>query len=143
MKYNSFIEQLKSSDSTPLKFRHQNQILIAEGYHITEVKDQRIHSMDCGGFEHRENQVVVQIYNPDIKEEGFMSTKKALGILTKVTKSLSIPEDAIVLFEYGANDGVKIQYHPTMIQLKDKGLVIDLNFEPVACKPAKAGLSCC
>lgn len=117
---------------------------LPEGYHITEVKNVSIDSIDCGGNPHQEKQVVIQFWENPLKvEKGFMSAEKAKSILQKVDQLRPTFQNAPVFIEFGDADHPTTQYRLTGLDQRNGQAWLTTNVPATACKPAGAlGLSC-
>ena len=49
MKTSEFLKILEKNPNKPLQFEYLNNQIVGEAYHITEVKNVHIDSVDCGG----------------------------------------------------------------------------------------------
>ena len=77
----AFLDTLAPHQALPLIFTLSGEVLVHEGYHVTEVKAVSIQAMDCGGRPDAWNETVVQLWNPgDEGDRGFMTVGKFLEI---------------------------------------------------------------
>ena len=91
MKTQEFLNILKEHQGKSLLFEYAPNLLVGANYHITEVKHVTIDSVDCGAGVDAWKETIIQLWE-DPNELGktvFMSTYKALGILSKVAKMKS------------------------------------------------------
>ncbi len=131
MKTSEFLLILENNKNKELLFEYAPSQFVASGYHITEVKNVTIESVDCGAGTDFWRETVVQLWespshnNQDNVPESSMSTLKALGILKKVGKINPYTLDAEIKFEYG-ND----TFHTAQLFIEN----VDLNFGKVSIK---------
>jgi len=90
--------------------------LVSANYHITEVKNTSIESVDCGAGTDAWNETIIQLWESpeELGKTEFMSAFKALGILNKVDKMRAMDRHAEVKFEY-SND----QFHTAQLFVDD------------------------
>ena len=69
MKTQEFLNVLKENKSKALLFEYQENKFVDTNYHITEVKNTAIHSVDCGGRADQWNETVIQLWESP-KEKG-------------------------------------------------------------------------
>jgi len=147
----SFLDALVPHAMLPLVFMLNNQVLVHEGYHVTEVKAVSIQAMDCGGRPDAWNETVVQLWNPgDETERGFMTVQKFLDIYHQVAGRVPVQGDAALRFEYGDTQHPTIQYTVSDLVLENGRVEVKLSYPAVACKPRAeeelqglAVVSCC
>ena len=141
MKTSDFISLLKDHRYKELVFEYQNGQFIGANYHITEVKNITIDSVDCGAGTDFWKETVVQLWESP-KESGksnYMTARKALGILNKVGRIKPLDENAVLKFEYGNNSFHTAQLYVTSVASDQERLLVKLSVQPVACK---AGETC-
>jgi hypothetical protein len=136
MKTSEFLSLLKQHQNKSLLFEYAPNKLVGANYHITEVKNITIDSVDCGAGTDFWKETIVQLWeSPKEKDKTeFMSTYKALGILNKVDKIKPMVKDTEIKFEY-SND----QFHTAQLfvedyDLSDSELTIKLSVEKTDCK---------
>lgn len=106
MKTNEFLLLLKIHSNKNLLFEYTEGQFVAPDYHITEVKNITIDSVDCGAGTDFWKETVIQLWESPNENESpeYMSTKKALGILKKVDRLKSMDRASEIKFEYGNAD---------------------------------------
>ena len=89
-----------------LLFEYRKDQLVGANYHITEVKNVTVDSVDCGSATDYWKETVIQLWeSPDeLDKTEFMTVHKALSILDKVNRIKPMDLSAEVKFEY-SNDG--------------------------------------
>ena len=102
MKTSIFLELLNNHKDKSLLFEYQPGAFVGANYHITEVKNTTIDSVDCGAGVDFWKETIIQFWeSPEEKDKtSFMSAFKALGILNKVNSIKPMVKDAEVKFEY-------------------------------------------
>lgn len=141
--WQSFKEQLKLHADFALQFRYTADQWIDASYHITEIKQASITSVDCGGVINAWTEVVVQLWEPENEQTADpMKASKALSIIDLVETKLAINPNGIVKIEFGNTAFDTRHMLPSAITIDDKNLVIDLQPDTVQCKAIERGGSC-
>ncbi|KAA3616834.1 MAG: hypothetical protein D8M58_17685 [Calditrichaeota bacterium] len=105
MKTQELLDILETNQEKTLRFEYKPGKFVESNFHITEVKNLKINSVDCGGVENNWNETILQLWNPQKESERYpMSGKKALNILTTVNRINQMDKDSTVFFEYGNNN---------------------------------------
>ena len=103
MKTSEFLNLLQEHTDKALLFEYSPNMLVGANYHITEVKNITIDSVDCGAGTDFWKETVIQLWESpsEIGKTEFMSVYKGLSILNKVGKIKPFDMDAELKFEYG------------------------------------------
>ena len=118
---------------------------IPDTYHITEVKNVTIDSVDCGGNSDSYKQTIVQLWVPKgEKPRKSWTAQKALSIFNKVDQMTPINRETEVFFEFG---NVEIRTSNFSVENIDRSggkMNVQLYVQPTVCKPSlqNAG-GCC
>lgn len=136
MNTQEFLELLEAHPSKELVFEYDTDTYVPKAYHITEVKNVSIESVDCGGRPDSYKQTVVQLWINDgeVKEKN-MSAKKALSIFKIVDKITPMDRSTEIFFEWGHGDLRTSNYAVENVLDKDGKLVLQLFAPPTVCKP--------
>lgn len=131
---------LRAGPQLPLEFHLHGEVLVGPGYHVTEVKAVTIEAMDCGGQADAWRETVIQLKDGSAREagEGFMTTRKFLGIYDRVAKSVPVRGEAEVRFEYGNSTLPAMQYHVTHVEPQGGRVIVHLRTPGVQCKASDA-----
>ncbi len=116
------------------------------GYHITEVKNVHVNSIDCGGMADQWNETQIQLWVPTQESDRQIDTDKALGILEKVNAIQPTNPEADCFFEAENESGAAAMYTPSGIETKLGELIIRLKNRKTQCKAidrAETGQNCC
>ncbi|TGL08560.1 hypothetical protein EHQ43_05855 [Leptospira bouyouniensis] len=137
-----FKKYLELYPELQLKFIYQNNQQIYPNYHITEFKLATIESVDCGGNLDTWKEIILQVLEPNENiETESMSLKKISNIYAKVSKAISIPENAILRIEFGNSSSAMRQYFVSDIKIEETNLVVYLIDGATECKASsKCGL---
>ncbi|GMN10404.1 DUF6428 family protein [Croceitalea sp. MTPC9] len=102
MQTNEFLKLLSNHKDKELLFEYEPGAFVGANYHITEVKNTIIDSVDCGAGVDFWKETIIQLWESptEKKKTSFMSAYKALGILNKVNSIKPMIKDAEVKFEY-------------------------------------------
>jgi uncharacterized protein YbjQ (UPF0145 family) len=143
LKWASFKEQLQANPGLILQFQYAEDKWVEASYHITEIKQAPITSVDCGGVMNKWTEVVVQLWEPQHQQQDrAMKVDKALSIIDLVEKALPLNGDAIVKIEFGNTQFDTRQMLPKNIMAIGDNLIVDLRPDAVQCKAIERGDSC-
>lgn len=141
--WKSFKEALLANADLDLQFQYADDQWVDASYHITEIKQAPITSVDCGGVMNKWTEVIVQLYEPSVKQQlRSMKVRKALSIIEVVEKTLPLQADAIVKIEFGNTTFETRQMLPNNIDTEGENLIVDLRADTVQCKAIDRGESC-
>lgn len=140
MKTSEFLDHLKSNQGKSLVFEYAPGQRVGTNYHITEVKNTTIESVDCGGGTDSWKETVVQLWeSPSEKgKKGYLSAYKALGILKKVNRLKPMDADAVIKFEYGNATFHAAQLLVVGVSEAEGELIIHLHAGETDCKAKDA-----
>ncbi|RZL07886.1 MAG: hypothetical protein EOO89_22440 [Pedobacter sp.] len=143
MRWQEFKDLLQQNQMLELQFQIAENKWIDASYHITEIKQAPITSVDCGGKMNSWTEIIVQLYEPQVRDsERAMKVEKALSIIHLVETSLTLDPDGMVKIEFGNNDFDTRQMLPNNITSDGENLVVDLRADAVQCKAIGRGDSC-
>ncbi len=136
MKTKEFLKVLRDNSDKSLLFEYKEGHYVGANYHITEVKNTTIKSVDCGGRADAWNETIIQLWESpsEIGKTEYMTSGKAISILEKVASIHSIDEDAAVLFEYGNSSFHKANLEIHNIALTPDRVIIQLFVSQTDCK---------
>ena len=150
MKTKTFLELLTTNPDKPLLFEYQTNKSVPEGYHITEIKNISIDSVDCGGKPHFEKRTEVQLWRDEgSTETGYMTAGKAKSIFDIVEKMKPMDPEAEIFFEYGNKSLPTSSYQIALTHTEEGQIKVYLDVPSVACKPkllvanSAVGGDCC
>lgn len=136
MNTSEFLSLLQEHKDKSLVFEYQPGKVVPANYHITEVKNISIESVDCGAQTDSWKETIVQLWESpsEIGKTEFMSAYKALGILNKVDKMRMMDRDAELKIEY-SND----QFNTAQLFIDDHSwnqekLILKLSIKKTDCK---------
>jgi hypothetical protein len=143
MNWASFKEQLLSHPNLDLQFQYAENKWVDAAYHITEIKQAPIVSVDCGGKMNSWTEIIVQLWEPtNQQQERAMKVGKALSIIELVEKTLPLNPLATVKIEFGNSEFDTRQMFPNSIITDGDNLLVDLRPDSVQCKAIERGGSC-
>lgn len=143
LNWQHFKEALQEQPELDLQFKYAENKWVDASYHITEIKQAPIVSVDCGGVMNKWTEIVVQLWEPDTKgQERPMKVKKALSIIDIVEKQLQLEPSATVKIEFGNSQFDTRQMYPGSIQQGGDNLIVDLQPDHTQCKAIGRGGSC-
>lgn len=141
--WQAFKETLLQNPGLNLQFQYAENKWVNASYHITEIKQAPIVSVDCGGVLNSWTEIIVQLWEPtDQSQLQAMKVRKALSIIEIVEKKLPLNPAAVVKIEFGNSEFDTRQLIPASISAKGENLVVDLRPDAVQCKAINRGGSC-
>jgi hypothetical protein len=141
--WQQFKKSLLAQPDSYLQFQYAENELVDAAYHLTEIKQAPITSVDCGGKLNTWTEVILQLWEPS--EKGVskpMKASKALSIIDMVEKVMPLNPSAIVKIEYGNADFQARQLLPSQLINNGEDLVVDLCADVTQCKAIGRGESC-
>jgi hypothetical protein len=143
LKWGAFKAQLQAEPGLTLQFQYAENQWVDAAYHITEIKQAPITSVDCGGVMNKWTEVIVQLWEPQGQDQDrAMQVSKALSIVNLVEKALPLDHDAIVKIEFGNTQFDTRQMLPKSLLVSGDNLIVDLRPDAVQCKAIERGGSC-
>jgi len=102
MQTKEFLSILEEHKNKSLVFEYSPGKLVPANYHITEVKNTSIESVDCGAGTDAWKETIVQLWESpeEIGKTVYMTAFKGLGILNKVDSMRKMERDAELKIEY-------------------------------------------
>lgn len=143
LNWQHFKEALLKNPGLDLQFQYAENNWVDASYHITEIKQAPITSVDCGGVLNEWTEIIVQLWEPAEKQqERAMKVSKALTIIDIVEKKLPLASSATVKIEFGNSQFDTRQMYPGKIQVDGENLIVDLQPDLTQCKAIGRGGSC-
>ncbi|NNJ88521.1 MAG: hypothetical protein HKP53_03900 [Eudoraea sp.] len=136
MKTKEFLTLLNEQSAKALIFEFLPGQRVGANYHITEVKNTTVDSVDCGGSTDTWNETVVQLWeSPSEKNKTeYLTTSKALSIMDRVNAMRPMDQEAIIRFEFGNETFHTAQLFVDETQTNEKVLLVRLSIQSTACK---------
>jgi hypothetical protein len=133
--WNTFKSVLQQNPGLTLQFQYAEGKFVDASYHITEIKQAPIVSVDCGGVMNSWTGIIVQLWEPAVKDsERAMQVSKALSIVSLVEKSLPLNPIGIVKIEFGNSEFDTRQMYPESISIDGDNLIVNLIPDFTRCK---------
>ncbi|WAC11873.1 DUF6428 family protein [Dyadobacter pollutisoli] len=143
MTWGEFKNTLEQNPDLHLQFQYEEGKYVDSSYHITEIKQAPIVSVDCGGQMNSWTEVIVQLWEPSVKEaDRSMKVGKALKIVNLVEKSLPLNPNAIVKIEFGNSKFDTRQMYPGEFVSGDEAFTVNLVPDFTQCKALTRDQSC-
>lgn len=136
MKTKEFLEILENNPSLELVFEYQPNALVGANYHITEVKNITVESVDCGGRQDSWQETIVQLWESP-SEKGktvYMTSYKALQILKRVHGLRPMNLESEIKFEYGNSEFHTSVLHAYDFKINHGKLYVSMSLEETHCK---------
>lgn len=141
--WQTFKEHLQANTDLRLQFKYANDQLVDAAYHITEIKQAPITSVDCGGVINSWTEIIVQLWEPSNERQALaMKVSKALSIINLVEKALPLNPEGMVKIEFGNSRFDTRQMLPQKLIVNGDDLIIDLRPDNVQCKAIERDGSC-
>lgn len=136
MKLKEFLDLLKAQPAAELVFEYSPGALVPASFHITEVKNVHVESVDCGGRPDSYDQTIVQLWVQDgeQKEKG-MSAEKALKIFDIVHKAKPMQLETPLFFEWGHGELRTSVYEVQDVESRADRIHFKMFVPPTVCKP--------
>lgn len=143
MTWESFKSTLLENPDKVLQFQYAAGQFVDASYHITEIKQAPITSVDCGGVMNNWTEVIVQLYEPLVSETSrAMKVSKALSIIHVVEKMLPLNPEAIVKIEFGNSKFDTRQMYPGELLTEGDSFTVNLVPDFTQCKALTRNGSC-
>jgi len=143
IRWKAFKEVLSANSEKHLQFQYAENSFVDAAFHITEIKKAPITSVDCGGKVNNWTEVIVQLWEPSVKDtERSMLAEKALSIIKIVENVIKIDEEAIVKIEFGNSVFDTRQMYPSDFMVQDDSFTVKLSPDHTQCKAIGRGESC-
>jgi hypothetical protein len=141
--WKTFKDTLLQYQSLELNFKYAHDKFVDNSYHITEIKQAPITSVDCGGVLNTWTEIIIQLWVPENEpQRNAMKVEKALSIVDIVEKMLPLDPFGTVKIEFGNSEFDTRQMFPNEMIVDGNQLVIDLRPDAVQCKAISRGGSC-
>ncbi|WP_412469079.1 DUF6428 family protein [Pedobacter sp. KLB.chiD] len=141
--WNAFKAKLQQHPELLLQFQYTANKWVNANYHITEIKQAPITSVDCGGVMNAWTEIVIQLWEPTEEEEGrAMQVRKALSIIELVESKMPLNPIAMVKIEFGNSEFDTRQMYPAEFKMDGNNLIINLTPDATQCKAISRGGSC-
>ena len=141
--WQTFKTTLEQNHDLTLQFQYAEDKWVDASYHITEIKQAPIVSVDCGGKMNTWTEIIVQLWEPSHQDEGrAMQVSKALSIVRTVEKSLPLNPLGTVKIEFGNSQFDTRQMYPGEFIIDGDNLIVNLIPDFTQCKAVGRGGSC-
>lgn len=135
----AFIQLIKNHPAKELRFAYGPNQYIPGYYHISEIKNGKLESVDCGGNTHAFNQTIVQLWLPDTdKDYEKFTGHKAGKIFDIVQHKTMLDPDAELLIEYGNRQLTTAHYAIGEICHEEHRITLHMYVPGPVCKPRLA-----
>jgi hypothetical protein len=143
MNWNEFKTQLAQHPELHLQFVFGENKSVHPSFHITEIKQANITSVDCGGKMNAWTEVIVQLWEPNnLESSRSMKVSKAISIIDLVEKTLPLNPNSLVKIEFGNDSFDTRQMHPQDFEITNEEIIVKLTADKTQCKAIDRGESC-
>ncbi|UXX80017.1 DUF6428 family protein [Reichenbachiella carrageenanivorans] len=137
MKTSELLTLLKGNPEMGLVFEIESGQFVKPTFHITEVKNVTVESVDCGGNPDTYKETIIQLMvNPLEKMRKPWTAQKALDIFEKVGQLKPMDDDAEVFFEYGDLTMRTSNFSVENVIFNEDNIHFELFAKPTVCKPS-------
>ncbi|GAB3910031.1 hypothetical protein GCM10028803_48970 [Larkinella knui] len=141
--WHTFKQALVQNPDKYLQFEYADGQFVEDSFHITEIKQAPITSVDCGGKMNAWTEIIVQLWEPSAPEtDRSMKVGKALSIIDRVEKSLLLNPLATVKIEFGNSKFDTRQLYPGDMVTDGDAFTVRLTPDFTQCKALTRGQSC-
>jgi hypothetical protein len=138
-----FKDTLLQYPQLDLQFQYAAGKWVNAAYHITEIKQAPVTSVDCGGVLNCWTEIIVQLWVPENSEQRCsMKVSKALSVINIVEEMLPLDANGIVKIEFGNSEFDTRQMLPGEMIVDGENLLINLRPDAVQCKAISRGGNC-
>lgn len=136
MKTQEFLTLLTEHSGKALLFEYTPGKFVNANYHITEIKNIMVDSVDCGAGTDSWKETIIQLWESpeEVGKTEFMKAFKALGILKKVDGIRAMDREAEVRFEYSNPTFHTAQLFVSDVLWDASKLVVKLAVKKTDCK---------
>lgn len=143
MNWNTFKSQLAQLPERHLQFEFAENNRVHPSFHITEIKQANITSVDCGGKMNAWTEIIVQLWEPNNQDSlRSMKVEKALSIIELVEKTLPLNPNSPIKIEFGNDTFDTRQMHPQDFEINGDEIIVKLQADKTQCKAIDRGDSC-
>ena len=143
MTWQAFKNTLGQNPDKFLQFQYAEGQFVHPSFHITEIKQAPIVSVDCGGQMNAWTEVIVQLWEPAFQEaDRSMKVSKALSIIDLVEKALPLNPVATVKIEFGNSKFDTRQMYPSELVAEGDSFTVSLTPDYTQCKALTRSQSC-
>ncbi|GAA4104252.1 DUF6428 family protein [Mucilaginibacter panaciglaebae] len=141
--WQTFKQKLLSNKDLTLQFQYAPGKWVDASYHITEIKQALITSVDCGGKVNKWTEIIIQLWESQTNnsQQG-MEVQKALSIINVVEKSLPLNPAGVVKIEFGNSQFDTRQMYPAEFLVSGDNLIVILSADQTQCKAIGRGDTC-
>ncbi len=136
MTIKDFIETLSANSQKELLFEYAPGMLVGANYHITEVKNIHVDSVDCGGQADTWNETIIQLWESpeELGKKDYMDVAKALQILQRVSKVKAFKMSSFVKIEYSNAQFHTANLDVVGVKVNESQLILSLHVGSTDCK---------
>lgn len=143
MNWNELLMIIKNHPTTNISFQWDENYVVRNGYHLTEIKLVQVNSVDCGGKMNAWREIVLQLWEPESKQaQEVLTVQKFLQIVGSVDKLMSLDGHLPVKIEFGNKEHETRQVTLNDVHIDEHELLFYTENYLPACKALDRGESC-
>jgi len=132
----AFFDLIAKHPKKEFFFEYEAGEFVNIAYHITEIKNMTIESVDCGGNPDTYHQTAIQLWwNGTEKKEKAMTGEKVAKILNIVDKVKPIKRDTELFIEWGFGDLRTSNYQINEVDEQEDKIILKMYVKAPVCKP--------
>ncbi len=136
MQTKEFIQLLENNPQAEVAFEYAENSFVPSPYHITEIKNVHVDSVDCGGNEHSYKQTQVQLWvKPNEQSTEHLTGEKVMKIFNIVNDKKPLMQDTEIFFEFGNEELPISNYSVSETEINENKLTVRFYSKPATCKP--------
>jgi len=145
MIFQEFVDLLTAHPEKHLRYEFQDTFRVEPFVHITEIKNVKVDSVDCGGTKNTWNETILQLWTGASNDDGHrVTSSKALDIINLVNSIDPIDFHSPLYIEYGNSTFVTSNYQIQLKSVDNKTITFSLLGATTQCKGAStSGSECC
>ncbi|MCJ8314808.1 MAG: hypothetical protein HRU38_21745 [Saccharospirillaceae bacterium] len=140
MNLNEFNQLLAAQPNANIiyKIQEAQQVLVNQHVHLTEIKQQHVQSVDCGGKSTSWTDIILQLWSHSKKDDGHrVNAQKMLDIIKQVNNKLPLKTESELLIEYRGDDNKLSHYYIELISSANSEIQFKLSGLKTQCKAAE------
>lgn len=143
MNWNEFLTTINNHTSKNISFQWNENYVVRNGFHLTEIKLVQVNSVDCGGKMNAWREIVLQLWEPEnTQAQEVLTVQKFLQIVGTVEKLMPLDGHLPVKIEFGNKVHETRQVNLNDVQIDESELMFFTESHLPACKALERGESC-
>jgi hypothetical protein len=143
MNWNEIFTLINNHTNKIISFQWNEDYIIKNGYHLTEIKVAQVNSVDCGGKMNAWREIVLQLWEPENKQaQEVLTGEKFIQIAKTVQELMPLDGHLPVKIEFGNKQFETRQVNLNEAHIKDGELLFFIEGYLPGCKALDRGEAC-